>query len=100
MAMNLDSLAALYLRRDSKSRAGLIALCTADKLVRNDPEQAWEFILRLVAQARDDRDLAYIAAGPLEDLLNLHGLAFIGRVDVEWQRNEKMRRAISAVWLS
>src|SRR5690349_9903252 len=99
MAMNLDSLAALYLR-GTKCRAGLRALAKVDQLVRWDPEQAWQFILRVLARAKNDQELAYIGAGVLEDFLNKHGLAFVGRVDEVWKRDDKMRRAMNCVWLS
>src|SRR5579859_27880 len=100
MAMNLDSLAALYLRRKTKSRGGWIAWLTVHKLIETDPEQAWEFIIAALARAKSDRELAYLGAGALEDFLQRHGLEFLGRVDEVWKREEKMRRAISCVWLS
>jgi ABC-type nitrate/sulfonate/bicarbonate transport system substrate-binding protein len=98
MAINLDSLAALYLR-GTKSRAGLTAFSKVDKLVKSDPEQAWQFMLRLLARAKNDQELAYIGAGVLEDFLNRHGLMFVGRVDEVWKRDPKMRRAMSSVVL-
>lgn len=100
MGTNLDSLAALYLRRDIKSRAGWLAFLKVGKMVESDPEQAWHFILHALSRAKNDEEIAYVAAGALEDFLRLHGLAFTDRVDEVWRRDEKMRCAISCVWLS
>ena len=98
--MNLDSLAALYLRGDIRSRAGSIAWLTVRKLIESDPEHAWHFILQALALAKTDKEIAYLGAGALEDFLNRHGQAFVGRVDEVWKRDGKMRQAISCVWQS
>jgi DUF2950 family protein/uncharacterized protein DUF6869 len=99
MPRNLDRLAALYLRRD-KSRASQTAFSIVWDLVHNDSEQAWWFILVTLAQATDDRDLAYLAAGPLEDLLKLHGSSFIIRIETRARQDERMLRALSGVRLT
>jgi uncharacterized protein DUF6869 len=96
MPMNLDSLAALYLR-GTKSRVGQRAFTKVDQLVKTDPEQAWQLILRVLSRAKSDQELGYIGAGVLEDFLNRHGLAFVGRVDEVWKRDPKMRRVMSCV---
>ena len=42
--------------------------------------------------------LAYIAAGPLEDLLKLHGLHVIARVEQESKTDVRLQLALSGVW--
>jgi hypothetical protein len=44
------------------------------------PEEAWTIITRLVELSPDDRILANVAAGPLEDVLGLHPQAFVDRI--------------------
>lgn len=44
-----------------------------DELVQVDPAQAWEIIRDLIAVAPSEDALAYVAAGPLENLLAMHG---------------------------
>jgi hypothetical protein len=41
----------------------------------------------------------YIAAGPLEELLNHHGPRFIDRIEAEAERDPKFLRAVAGVWL-
>src|SRR5262245_7862582 len=61
------------LREDDaeSDRHGFWAWEAVNALVRDEPEQAWSMILRLVELSPDDRILANVAAGPLEDLLVL-----------------------------
>src|SRR4051794_21393160 len=53
-------------------RHGFWAWEVVKTLVREQPEEAWLMILRLVVLSPDDRMLGSVAAGPLEDLLALH----------------------------
>jgi hypothetical protein len=67
-------------------------------LVGEEPEAAWLIILRLLDRA-EGQTIFNIAAGPLEDLLCGHGLAFIDRIESEARSNEKLRTALTGVWL-
>ena len=68
------------------------------EMVRDDPEGAWPIIQKLIDQAPSDQVLAFIAAGPLEDLLCEHGPAMIERV-LKWAKKEyRSRRALRGVW--
>src|SRR5438552_477274 len=69
-----------------------------DELVREDPEAGWALILELVAAAPDDRTLANVAAGPLEDLLTRDPERFIDRVEQQARRDPKFRRCLTGVW--
>ena len=62
------------------------------------PEAAWPAIVRLVACAENDEALAYIAAGPLENLLADHGPTFIERVEAQAAHDSRFRRALKGVW--
>jgi hypothetical protein len=99
MAINLDSLAGAYLLRDNDRANHLVAFDTVCQLVENDPEQAWQFILTAIARITEDSDLAYLAAGPIEDLLKIHGLDFIERIEDEARKSDKMLRALSSVYI-
>jgi hypothetical protein len=54
-----------------------------DQLVSDDPERAWPVIREIVRRiSPEDEDiLAYVAAGPLEDLLARHSDTFIDRIE-------------------
>jgi hypothetical protein len=68
------------------------------ELVREDPEAAWTVIRAVLARCDDDRMLAYVAAGDLEDLLVHHGAAFIDRIEQEAASNPRFLRALVGVW--
>jgi hypothetical protein len=69
-----------------------------ENLVRKDPEAAWVVVQELVRRAARDEVLAYIAAGPLEDLLCNHPHLFIDRVEALAVQDAHFRRALSGVW--
>jgi Family of unknown function (DUF6869) len=68
------------------------------ELVRDDVDRAWDVVLELVGRAVDDRLLAYVAAGPLEDLIKWHPHEIIDRVEQQARRDARFRRALSGVW--
>jgi hypothetical protein len=88
-----------FREEDAESdRHGFWAWEAVNTLVREQPEQGWLMILRLVELSPDDRTLASVAAGPLEDLLALHPRAFIDRVEHQSRTDARFRRCLSGVW--
>jgi hypothetical protein len=79
-------------------RHGFWAWEAVNTLVRERPEEAWLMILNLVELSPDDRTLANVAAGPLEDLLGLQPHEFIDRVEHQSRTDPKFRRCLSGVW--
>jgi hypothetical protein len=69
-------------------------------LTRDDPERAWPLVCEIVAGCTDDALLAYVAAGPLEDLLCNHPARIIDRVEELARRDAHFRRCLSGVWAS
>jgi hypothetical protein len=67
-------------------------------LVGSDPEAAWVVTLALIEAAPDDRVLANVAAGPLEDLLTRSTETFIDRAELQARRDAKFRRCLTGVW--
>jgi len=74
------------------------AWAEVDDLVRRDPESGWSVTLDLIVAASDDRILAKVAAGPLEDLLTRDPERFVDRVELEARRDPKFRRCLTGVW--
>jgi len=68
------------------------------KAVDEDPLRALSVLAKAAAAAPGDQDLALIAAGPLEDLLCLHGVQVIDEVERLAAKDERFRRALSGVW--
>ena len=98
--MDANELASAYLRYfESKRKEDWWAWNDVDDLVRRDAERGWEITRVLVNKSSSDEALAYVAAGPLEDLLKRHGLAVIDRIDNESEINDRLRVALSGVYL-
>jgi hypothetical protein len=69
-----------------------------DGLRCRDPLAALDLAFEAVRRSEDDATLAYIAAGPLEDLIVDHGERFIDRIEMEAAREPRFRRALRGVW--
>ena len=67
-------------------------------VIHADPEIAWEVVKELVARAPDDSILAFVAAGPLENLICAHPDTVIDRVERRAAENARFRKALRAVW--
>lgn len=73
------------------------------ELPRDFPEVAWTCILLILEQIgaqAEDRRFAVLAAGPLEDLMDLHGGAFIDRAVAEARCNPRFAQLLGGVWRS
>ena len=69
-----------------------------NKLVQHEPESAWQLINELILEAQDDEELGCVAAGPLEDLLSVHGSQFVERVEHASGSSERFQRCLAGVW--
>ena len=67
-------------------------------VVYDEPEIAWPAILQILERELREEQIAVLAAGPLEDLLALHGPEFIDRVECEAARNPRFNRLLGGVW--
>jgi uncharacterized protein DUF6869 len=95
----LTELVDAYLRYAREKREeGFWAWDELTKLVLHEPETAWEVVTMLVERANDPAELAYVAAGPLEDLIHRHGARLVDRMEVQSRRSAQFRRALGAVW--
>jgi hypothetical protein len=74
-----------------------VACSELDDLIHSAPEEAWTVTLELVESAPDDRVLANVAAGPLEDLLTKSD-RFLDRAEIQARRDPKFRRCLTGVW--
>jgi hypothetical protein len=95
-----DEIAEAYLRYfAAKRNEDAWAFKQVDEMVGRDPDGGWSITLLLVNQASSNEELAYVAAGPLENLLKKHGLAVMDRIEEEACRNDRLRLALSGIWL-
>lgn len=68
------------------------------EMVDNDPEEAWITIDAIRHATNDNKLLALLAAGHLEDLLATHGEKFIDRFENLAKTDEDFRRLLGGVW--
>src|SRR5580658_2884004 len=73
--------------------SGLLA-----EVIETRPEDAWERILALAANAKNQEALGWVGAGPLEDLLSRHGQVIIGRVEAMAVADPKFVVCLAAAW--
>jgi len=71
-----------------------------ERLTRDEPESAWSAILGVVVATDDEYTLAMLAAGPLEDLIDAHGEAFVERIEHIAAADAKFRSVLQGVWRS
>lgn len=83
---------------EGKQDDELIGFDELDWLVRKHPDHAWMCILAAVADHRTKPFLGLLAAGPLEDLLGIHGEAFIERIEQEARRDPLFAWTLRGVW--
>lgn len=99
-SVNLDPLADTFLRyHKEKRKEDSWASDRLWEIVRDEPDVALELTLLLLKKEGDhDAVLAYVAAGPLEDLLKRHGLHVIDRLEQESKTDPRLQLVLSGVW--
>jgi len=68
-----------------------------DGLIQVRPDEAWIRILELFAQAKAE-SLGFVASGPLEDLLSVHGALMIDRVEAAAVTNVRFASCLAGLW--
>lgn len=76
------------------------AIMELDRLAHDEPELGWNLILRILGQDQSDHVLEMLAAGPLEDLIQYHGPAFIERIETQAAANANFKHLLGGVWES
>ena len=95
--MDLPALAEGYVRRDLQGHSDE-AESELRRMLLEDPDDAWEFIVAAIDAAHTVDDLGFIGAGPLEDLLRFWGGRFNddmiakARLDPRWGYAVRMVR--------
>ena len=100
-----EKLISTYMEHYSLEKEGLSTINTfwahekVDDITAHDPEEGLRITLELLRRSKDDATLAYIAAGPLENLLVYHGKKIINKIRNEADSDERIQFALSGVWL-
>ncbi len=109
MVHDLDELAVAYWKNYALSSGDRAERLKAEetwwaweevgKVIRLQPEYAIEVLTYLADAAPDDGALAYLGAGPIEDLVCYCGSdAVIDRVEGAAARNGNFRKALRCAW--
>ena len=64
----------------------------------DNPEKAWDFILRILKKDHSRPVVEQLSAGPLENLLAEYGDKFIERVETEASNNPDFGLLLTGVW--
>src|SRR5260370_22681679 len=92
--MNLDTLAEAYLRNHEED---FWAWEEVHRAVETDLNTGWKIILFLLERAASESDVHYVAAGPLEDLIDRYGHKALDLAEEECKNNSQLRVALSSV---
>jgi hypothetical protein len=100
MDPDLSALADVYLRHHlTKRDEDFWAFEEVDRRVRSDLSQAWAVTQAPVEKADTDLALGYVAAGPLEDVVDGYGDAALDLNEAACATNQKLQLALSGIWL-
>jgi hypothetical protein len=100
MECDFNTLADTYLRHRALGREeDFWAWQEVDRIVRADLARGWEITLLLLKKTESDEALAYVAAGPLEDLVDGYGNAAFDIIERACDSDYRLQLALSGVWL-
>jgi len=98
MEHDFNELVTAYLRTfHSQNKDDFWAWEEVRRLVETDLDSAWRITLLLLEKAKSEDEVAYIAAGPLEDLIDMHGHEALDRIEEACGNNPQLRLALSTV---
>lgn len=85
-----------YYRNDFKKYGW--AYDYTEELIRKNPQKSLKFIIELLSLCQTDQEVAYIASGPLEELLHRHLNIVQNEIELYSIQYPLMRVAIRYVW--
>jgi len=97
---SMSALARSYYASFLEGGAGPNSWATEEvlELQQRDPEQAWTLTLGMLKESQDPLYTAYVAAGPLEDLLVSHGHRFIAEAETLALNEPWFSKALQAIY--
>lgn len=99
----LSQVLADYLLSDARpgtpsADRNLAACETVRNWIETDPERAWRFVEVAYQSKISDKDLAFVGAGALEDLLSAQGELFFERLETAVRQDARARFMVARVW--
>lgn len=100
MEYDVNNLAEAYLRHHGQNRdEDFWAWQEVDRMVRADANRGWEITLLLLRKAENNSAVEYVAAGPLEDLVDGYGHEALDLIEQACKNDSRLQRALSGIWL-
>lgn len=100
MEIDLNSLADTYLRSRQQRDEDFWAWERVQDTIRSgDLGRAYDITLLLLKKASTDDELSYVAAGPLEDLVDGYGDKALDRLEQACDEDSRLQFALSGIWL-
>lgn len=98
--MDINWIADSYLRHHAHRREeDAWAWPEVGRIVRADLTRGWEITRLLLNKADSDEALGYVAAGPLEDLVDGYGDAALDIIERACDSELRLQLALSGIWL-
>lgn len=69
-----------------------------DDIVSKNPEAGLKILIRLINSTEDNEFLAFIAAGPLENMIRNNFQQIIEKLEDEAKKSSKFRKCLTGVW--
>ena len=100
LELDLNRLAATSLRsRHQRAEDFWASEKVQDTIRSGDFDRAYDITLLLLKRATTDDELSYVAAGPLEDLVDGYGDKALDRLEQACDEDSRLQFALSGVWL-
>lgn len=64
-----------------------------------EPEQLWSFVLAAEPLCTAERSFGMLGTGPLEDLIQEHGAAYVDRIEQQAAANPRFAQLFKHVWV-
>ena len=64
-----------------------------------DPEKLWQFILAAEPICTSESAFGMLGTGPLEDLIQEYGVAFLDRIEYQAKQNPRFAKLFAHVWV-
>ena len=87
-----------YIPEGSPERIASSQEADLHDLTYDDPEGLWSLILIIHQKNQSSRIQEVLSAGPIEELLALHGEKFIDRIEAEARTDPTFARLLGGVW--
>jgi hypothetical protein len=99
MDSDLERLAdAYFIYQESQTNDNFHHWNAVTNIIMDGGGRAVDLVLCLVSKAKSPAALAFVGAGPLEDLLVKHGPAVWGEIKAAARRQPQLRKALGHVW--